>query len=280
MARKMIHTGSGKKVPFSRKRIVDSLMRTGIAKKEAIKISGEVGFRVEPGMTTKDVYEMAFSILRRHENPGMAGRYSLKQSIMEMGPTGYPFEQFVARILKENGYKVKTGQTLMGACVSHEIDVIAEKDGEKNYVECKFHNHRGYRTDVKVPLYIYSRFLDVKEDLVSNGDKCECHQQWIVTNTKFSGDAILYGECKGIKMIGWRYPENGGLEKLIEDHGLHPVTCITNLTPRDKKSLLDQGLLLCKELHDHSDKLFSLGLGKSKVQKILNEAKALCERKS
>ena len=45
---------------------------------------------------------------------------------------------------------------------------------------------------------------------------------WLVTNTKFSSDVIRYGNCVGMHLIGWKYPEDGGLEKLIDEANIYP----------------------------------------------------------
>jgi hypothetical protein len=47
---------------------------------------------------------------------------------MDMGPSGHPFEHFVGELLRAQGYVIQISQIVQGACVAHEIDVVAEKD--------------------------------------------------------------------------------------------------------------------------------------------------------
>lgn len=275
--RPKITNASGDLVAFKKHKIVESLMRSGANKGLAKDIAHEVAKKLHSGMTTQDVYREAFAMLKKEGERPIAARYSLKQAIMQLGPTGYPFERFVAEILAHHGYQVQVGVVVKGHCVDHEIDVIAENGNEHCFVECKFHNRKSYVTDVKVPLYIHSRFLDVKRRLEDKGDTHKSHHQWIVTNTGFSQDAIKYGECMGMKLIGWRYPAEGGLEKLVEDIGLHPVTCLTTLSRTNQEKLLKRDVVLCKDIHTKEGVLDRLGLSKMQKKKIIEEASEVCK---
>jgi hypothetical protein len=69
---------------------------------------------------------------------------------------------------------------------------LIKKDNELAMVECKFHSARENKSNVKVPLYVFSRFNDLKErkQIVSKNEiisKC-----WIVTNNRFTSDAIAF----------------------------------------------------------------------------------------
>lgn len=273
--RSKIINAAGDEVAFKKHKIVESLMRSGASKGLAKQIAHNVAKKLHTGITTTDVYRDAFAMLKKEGERHVAARYSLKEAIRDFGPTGYPFEQFVGEILREHGYKVKVGVTVKGFCVNHEIDVLAEKGEEHCFVECKFHNKKSYMTDVKVPLYIHSRFQDVTRHLERTGDTRERHQ-WIVTNTGFSQDAMRYGECMGIKLIGWRYPAEGGLEKLIEDIGLHPVTCLTTLTKGQKEALLKREVVLCRDVHKQEGVLDAIGVSGKKKEHIISEAMSVC----
>ena len=80
-------------------------------------------------------------------------------------------------------------QFLEDVCVTPEIDVLAENDRHVLLIECKYHNKQGLFSDVKVPLYIHSRYRDVQESWNKTSPKkpLEC---WVVTNTRFSADAV------------------------------------------------------------------------------------------
>ena len=277
MARqKRIYNAVGEKVLFKPAKVIKSLERAGASRRLAEDITMQVQKRVSTGMRTFDVYSMAHAELRRHRERPIAARYGLKQAILMLGPTGYPFEQFVAKILAHQGYETSVGVVVPGYCISHEVDVVAETESKHFMIECKFHNSQGHHNDVKVPLYIQSRFLDIKKKEQKTKGLKRFHQQWIVTNTRFSKDAIQYGTCVGLKLIGWRYPADGGLTSLVENTGLHPLTCLTTLTHADKRKLLEKKIVLCRDLLQAERHLRQIKMSESKIQKVLAEAKGVC----
>lgn len=272
-----ITKASGLKVPFNKGKLKQSLMRSGANSEQADEVVNEVMEMLEEGMSTRKIYKAAFRLLRNVSRP-MAARYKLKQAIMELGPSGFPFEQFVGELLKHRGYKTQVGVIVKGHCVNHEIDVIAEKDEHHFMIECKFHNRQGYVCDVKIPLYIQSRFLDVEKQWKQlDGHAEKFHQGWVVTNTRFSEDAAQYGRCMNMNLVGWDYPRNNGLKDWIDSSGLHPVTCLTTLTHREKQELLDKKIVLCKTLHHNHTVLQSIGIGSPRLEKVMDECSALCE---
>lgn len=267
---------SGEKELFSDEKLRRSLNKIGVSVEAAEKIIGRVKTELKPGMTTAEVYRLAFSLLKKTDHH-VAGRYALKRAIMELGPNGHPFEKFVGEILKKKGFSVTVGKTLQGVCVSHEIDVIAEKDSRHIMVECKFHNEPGIKSDVKISLYVQARFEDVQKAWQKNpGHGQKFHEAWLVTNTKLTSDAIRYASCAGMKAIGWSYPPSGSLEQLVEESGLHPLTCLTTLSASNKRQLLDRGLVLCKELFQDRRSLKDLGLSEEKITQIEKEIHELC----
>lgn len=268
---------SGDKARFSRRRLSTSLVRSGAPKDIANSVTDKVASEIIDGVsTTHDIYSRAYALLKEMKQRPVAGRYSLKKAIMALGPTGYPFETFFGEILKRLGYQVEVGVVLDGYCVPHEVDVVAIKGDIHALVEAKFHNQPGTHTDVKVPLYIHSRFQDIEKQLKLSGDTHKTHEPWVVTNTHFTSSAITYGECMGMKLIGWRYPETGGLEKMIEDAGLHPITCLPSLPKKVKDELLKQHVLLCQDLLEKPQRLTQLGMSHARANAILTEAKNVC----
>lgn len=268
---------SGEKAPFNKGKLKQSLLRSGATNEQADEITNKVIEMLVEGMSTRKIYKTAFRLLRNYSRQA-AARYKLKQAIMELGPSGFPFEQFVGELLKHKGYKTQVGIIVKGHCVNHEIDVIAEKDEHHFMIECKFHNRQGYVCDVKIPLYIQSRFLDVErqwKQLAGHAEKF--HQGWVVTNTRFSDDASKYGRCMNMNLVGWDYPKNNGLKDWIDGSGLHPVTCLTSLTQKEKQQLLDKKIVLCKTMHHNNALLQSIGIKPPRLQKVMDECVALCE---
>ena len=269
---------NGDTARFSRKQLFTSLVRSGASKNVANSVTDKVSAQIIDGKsTTQQIYAQARAELTGMKQQPVAGRYSLKRAIMELGPTGFPFEVFLGEILKRLGYtRVQVGVVLQGACVSHEVDVVAIQDDTHIIVEAKFHNHPGTHTDVKVPLYIHSRFQDIEKQLKLNGDNHKKHEPWVVTNTRFTSSAIQYGKCMGVKLIGWRYPETGGLEKIIDDAGLHPITCIPSLQKKEKEALLKVNMVLCQDIIENEQTLYQLGMSRQKANRILTEARSVC----
>ena len=173
---------------------------------------------------------------------------------------------------------MKTGQIVLGQCVSHEIDVIAKKENLHFMIECKFHSKPRFKCNVKIPLYIHSRFLDVeKQWQKKSGHDSKFHQAWVVTNTQFTTDAIQYGNCAGMYLLSWNYPKNESLRERIDAAGLHPITCLTTLTKSEKQNLLYKLIVLCKEICYNPTMLAGIGISEKRIPKIIREAKALCE---
>src|SRR3989344_2359712 len=179
------------------------------------------------GITTEEIYRRAFEILQKEEATPVAARYSIKRAVFALGPSGFPFEQFLAEVLRAHGWKAQTGVALNGRCAPHEVDVFAEKNGRRIGVEAKFHNDAGGKTDIKDALYVHARYQDLRAtpDTSSHVD-----EGWLVTNTRFTRNAIRYAQCSGLSLIGWDYPHGRGLLALIEEVKVHPLTCLTTLS--------------------------------------------------
>src|SRR5690606_38756048 len=175
---------SKEKATFNSKKIVNSLIRAGADQETIELILQKIEEQLYEGISTKEIHNKAFQLLKK-KNRLIASKYKLKKAIYELGPTGFPFERFIAAILKNSGYNVKIGEIIQGHCVTHEIDVIAEKDGETTLIECKFHGTEGRICDIKVPLYIHSRYQDiVKHNNSKVKDKKNLTPGWVVTNTR------------------------------------------------------------------------------------------------
>ena len=272
----LIKKASGAIESFQAGKLKASLLKAGATTELAEHIVNQVEETFKDVVETKRIYRMAFGLLKKHSNQ-LAGRYHLKRAIMDLGPSGYPFEKYVAALLNAQGYQTQVGIMIRGKCITHEVDVVAEKTDQHFMVECKFHNHPGTKSDVKVPLYIRSRFEDVRHSWVQlPGHKAKFHQGWVVTNTRFTQDAIDYGKCSGLKLIGWDYPANGSLNERINLAGLHPLTCITGLSKAEKKTLLKAGVVLCRELCEQPELLYPLDMSPRKIKAVLKEAHGIC----
>lgn len=267
---------SGEKAKFSLKKLKASLIRTGADKHTVNQIIDNVRDELYQGISTKEIYNRAFALLKK-EQSFLASRYKLKKAIYELGPTGFPFERFIGAILKYSGYNIEINKILHGQCITHEIDILANKNGETSVIECKFHSEEGLNCNVKIPLYIHSRYNDVKAFWNSNpknGSKLT--KGWVVTNTRFTEDAIQYGKCANLYLLSWNYPKNNGLKERIDRLGLYPITVSTLLSNQEKQFLLSRDVVLCRELIGDAFYLDHLGISEIRKSKILNEIQMLC----
>lgn len=267
---------SGDLVEFDLNKLRRSLKNARASDSLIDSILQEVTRHLYDGISTKQIYSMAFGMLRPKKN-AVASRYKVKHAIMELGPSGYPFEKYVAAILDAQGFKTETGVQVNGHCVNHEVDVVATNSHKQYMVECKYHNTQGRVNDVKVPLYIQSRFVDINtEHKNKNGHKAIFQECWIFTNTRFSVDAVAFANCMGIKLVSWDYPNGGGLKDIINHAHLFPVTALMSLTKSEKSILLEHGIVLCKEILDNPGLLKATKIDPAKHTKILSDCRDLC----
>jgi hypothetical protein len=270
---------SGEREPFSLTKLRRSLVRSGADNDTVEMVVAHIIPELHDGMKTAAIYKHAFSLLKKTKYP-VAVRYSLRKAVMELGPSGFPFEKFVAEVLRGKGYSAQTGVTLPGFCVSHEVDVLMEKSNRHIFAECKFHNQQGIKTDVKVALYVHARFRDLRRghDVAEKALAVpKVHEGWLITNTKLTSDAIQYANCAGLTVIGWDYPEKGNLQDLILETGVHPLTFLSTLSMQEKMNLLEQGVVMCRTLKDDSVPLRALGLSDDKIKKVVNEVNKVCQ---
>ena len=273
-----ITKASGEAAKFSEVKLRTSMQRAGATDLQINGIIDEISPKLYEGISTKKIYKQAFSLLKgssRH----IAAKYHLKGAIMELGPSGFPFEKYIAEILRYQGYEgIKVGEIVQGKCVQHEIDVIAKIDNHQLMIECKYHNHPGIFCDVKVPLYIHARFMDVEAQWIKfPQQKITSYQGCVFTNTRFSSDAIQYGTCSGLKLIGWDYPLQGSLKEQIDTLSLYPITCLTSLTKNEKQRLIDRKIVLCKEILNNEKLLEQIGVKLSRIDIVMQETHQLCK---
>jgi len=268
---------SGNIVDYNPLKLKQSLLKSGASNREVDTILQTIENQIYEGISTKQIYKMAFSLLKKASH-SQAARYNLKEAIRLLGPTGFFFEKYIARLFASENYQTLTNFILQGKCVSHEIDVLIKKDNVIAMVECKFHMGIDANSDVKVPMYILSRFNDLKDrqhtiytrkDIIS---KC-----WIVTNNKFTADAIAFAKCSKLHLLSWNYPEKDNLKTKNDTHHLYPVTCLTTLSLAEKDKLLVLDVILVKEIVNNSECLERIGLSSNRIKNVLKEASELVE---
>lgn len=278
MAKQVFITkGDGEKELFDPEKLRGSLKRAHTTIFVIDEIVNLIEKEIRDGMSTSHIYDRAFKILNE-KSKASAAKYSLRRSILNLGPTGFPFEEYVAQIFAAKGYKTRTGQVMKGKCIEHEVDVVAWNDENLLLTEVKFHNQNGIKSDTKVALYVKARFDDLKSELFKlDGVERKMTRGLLVTNTKFTENSKHYSRCVGtFDMISWEYPEKGNLYDMIEETRLHPMTCVPMLSNSDKQELLKRGIVNCISLKDNAHVLKEIGVQKERVDEIIDNIDKIC----
>lgn len=259
---------------FKIEKLRRSLRRAGASIDEIQRIVDTVTSEIYDGIYTQEIYRRAFTLLRETATTA-AARYSLRRALFGLGPSGFPFEQFLARIFETEGYHTKVGVNMTGKCAPHEIDIAAYNDHHSFVGEAKFHSRPGTKTDLQVAMYSYARLLDLREQKICQEDFCGVKEFWLITNTKFTTTAERYAECVGLNLLSWDYPRHNNLHDRIARSGVYPITILPQLSPSQAVTLIGRGIILCQELLNTPEALRPLHLPVEKRDAILNAAAAV-----
>jgi hypothetical protein len=259
---------------FKMEKLRRSLRRAGATQEEVRTITNKVYERLYDGIRTQEIYRFAFSLLREVE-ASAATRYSLRRALFGLGPTGFPFERFLARMFTAEGYSTKTGITIPGRCVEHEIDVAAYNDTHSFIAEAKFHARPGLKTDLQVAMYSYARLLDLKNIKICYEDHCGIRDFMLVTNTKFTVTAEKYAACNGLQLLSWDYPKHNNLHDRIQRAGIYPITTLHTLTQAQITSLVARDIIIVRDLLDSPHVMQTLHLSRAKSEALLTLAHAV-----
>lgn len=238
---------SGTKEPFSEEKVVRSLAKSGLSIDTASQAVDYLKSHLKEDMTTGAIYGHVSSYLQKNAPQENYFNYGLKRAVMDMGPSGYPFEILISDLLNIDNFKTEVGVITQGKCVTHEIDVIAQKEDKKYFIECKYHNTPGYKTDIQVALYTHARFQDVN-DAQNQSNPTQTNFSWLITNTKVTSEVFDYCKCVGLMVTTWIQPDGKGLQDMIQASGLHPVTLLYGIPRSDIKVMLDRGIVTCARL--------------------------------
>lgn len=259
--------------PFDPVKLIGSLTKAGATTQSAERIAHLILKNSASTITTGEVYKKAFSMLRREAKPA-AARYNLRRALLELGPSGHPFEDFVAEVFTAEGWVVEWRKVIEGKCVPHEVDLYATRGDEVIAGELKYHNDAFYKTDVKVALYVKARIDDIA-NCDAKKRNCAITRGMLITNTKFTRHAVSYGACAGLELIGWNYPTEGNLFDRIVASGIYPVTTLTTLRRAEKKLLIGQGIVTSRALKDRREAMRAIGIPPARIGGILAEIESL-----
>jgi Holliday junction resolvase len=244
----LVIKSDGSKEPFDPRKLRDSLVSARASMEVADEIVASITAEIRPNDTTARIYQAAHKMLARRERH-VASRYGMRRSILDLGPTGFPFEKFVGELYRAEGYSVMVGEMMYGSCVSHEVDVVAWNDVDLIALEAKFHNDLAFKTDTKVVLYVKARVEDLQTHAHKIGGKSRMVTRGaIATNTKFTDTAETYAACVGMELLSWETPRGDNLYDRMSRHGIFPVSSLTSLKTHEKRAIAESGIVDTKTL--------------------------------
>lgn len=262
---------NGEEELFSNQKVYRSAKRVGASDQLAREISKAIEKESYSGIKTSQIFSQVKKKLKQ-ETPRAALRFNLKKAIRRLGPTGFPFEKYIGEVFSEQGFKVLLNQEIAGVCSSYEIDFLAQKNNLYYLGECKYRNLRKGRVHSRDALANYARFLDIQKGKLSSTKKIK---SILVTNTKFTTKVIKYSKCVGVELLGWRFPKDRGLEHLIENQKLYPITILPSLNKYLAEIFAQKGIMLAKDLLDLDRIKRITKLSEKQLRPLVNQAQLL-----
>jgi hypothetical protein len=270
-----VRKGDGTNQLYDRGKVLKTCEKLGSTRETAEVIADKIETKLYDGIKTEKILQMIFVLLYKHK-PTINLLVHLKKALSLMNPVP-DFEQFVRNLMKNHGYYVTPNQIIRGKCVEHEIDAIAEKEGITYIVEVK--HHVNYHTLTGLDTVRISRavFEDITEGFELGLNDIKVDKAMVVSNTKFSGQALQYVECRGISHIGWNTPPGRDLPTMIEEKNLYPLTYLKGLDARTRRKLLSVGVIFVKDLLEKSLREFAeeTRIQKKVLEKIIENAQII-----
>jgi len=262
----------GSKQPFDKQKIINTCLRLQATLEQAQSIADKIEARAYDGIPTKKILQLVFQYMKKYR-PAIVYQIDLRQAIA-MLRSKPDFEIFVAKLFEAMGYRVETNLIIQGKCVEHEIDVVARKEEEIILVEAKHHvNHHTY-SGLDVFLQLNSTLEDLKEGYEIGKNNFRFTKAVLICNTKVSEHAKKYALCKGLEFIAWKFPPEKGLERIIEEYKLYPITFLKGIERNEAYKLTDVGVVIVKQLLDDVEKISrKSGIGKNRILQLQKAAK-------
>lgn len=270
----LITKADGSKEPFKSEKLRRSLRRAGATAHEVSNIITQTEKVLHDGMKTQEIYRLAFEMLRNSDSP-IRARYALRRALFGLGPTGFPFEDYLSRLFTAEGYATKTRVHLQGKCAEHELDVAAYTNDHSFVAEAKFHSSPGVKSDLQVVMYSFARLHDLKEARICQEDICGIKELLVITNTKFTSTATSYAECAGVSLLSWEYPAHNNLHDRIQRAHIYPITVLQSLSPSQKRALIERGIITCNDIVDHPNRLRHAHISQKRTEQVIAEATGL-----
>lgn len=238
--------------PFDHNKVLRTCSRLKLSQMESEEVLGEIEQKIFDGIPTKNILEMIFEHGQKHKHH-LGFMVDIREALSLMRPKP-DFEKFVGLLMEHDGYKVLNNKIIQGKCIDHETDVIAIKGNEIVYVEVKHHDKYHTFTGLGTFLEINSTFEDLSQGFAAHTQQYNVTRPLLVVNTKISEHARKYAGCRRIDHLGWRTPDNSGIERHIDEKILYPITVIKGIDRRTLEILGDSGVITLKQLVDESSR--------------------------
>ena len=108
----MVKKASGELEPFVPAKLAASLRSAGADEELVESILADIRGTLVEGMTTRKIYARALSLLGRRRRAARS-RYRVKDALMELGKSGYPFERYIGEIFTHR-YEVEVASSSPG----------------------------------------------------------------------------------------------------------------------------------------------------------------------
>jgi hypothetical protein len=251
----------GSRQLFDRAKVVRTCLRMGASSHVAHEVAEKVERRLYDGISTQTILRMIFRFMRKYK-PAVGHLFDLRKGLSLMIPKP-EFEMFVRVLLVHHGFEVGPNQILRGKCVEHEVDA-------------KHHLSYHALTGLDESRIARAVLEDVTEGFMLGRTDLKIDRAMIVTNTRYSKHAIQYGRCRNILQIGWSSPENLGLQDIIEEKKLYPLSCLRGLKDDVRMKLVNSGIVLIKQLlgEDRLALARNTGLPQETVREIMEKAQS------
>lgn len=244
---KQVIKRTGETELFDPNKLCSSIIKAGGSENLTQQVCGIVSDSIDSGMSTEKIFTLTRRYLMEFD-PGLAAVYSLDRGLSALGPSGFIFEQYVSAMFTEMGYKSSTSHYIPGEVVEHEIDVVAEKGNLVYIVEAKYKNDFRSKTHINQVMYADARIEDIRRKAQQEGDTRE-YYMWVVTNTRFTDNAINYVSKREVQLMGWDYPKFINLKKIAYEKKLWPITVLPSITKSVLKQCAREDIILVRHLY-------------------------------
>lgn len=270
---------NGQREQLATGKIINTLLRAGADLRLAEQIADRIVKTAWSGISTKEIYKMALGQLKK-QNGALAVRYSLRDAIFKLGPAGFEFEKYIMLLFRAHNYKTRLPEILKGKCITHEVDVLAEREGKRIMMECKLRHATNIYINIKDTMSTWARYMDLK-DGAKLGLCPSLDEAWIVTNSRFSTDSEHYGECKKMGLLSWNHPQEKPLPSWIDSKQLYPITALMSFKKFHLQAFSKAEALLVKDLvrYNINELSSKTGLGIKTLQPMIEEAKHVLDFK-